>query len=93
MASCIVAGVNGTKRSVAIELLDGEQRISVGNVTVPPNANIPSAGTIIEIRYLYCYEGGSLYQPVYLCRRDDVSPSACTTAQLKFKAGDADSDG
>ena len=53
---------------------------------------IPAAGAIIEVRYLYAYPGGSLYQPVYLCRRDDVALSACTLAQLKYKAvsGDAD---
>jgi bifunctional non-homologous end joining protein LigD len=50
-ASCIVAGNNGDRRSVSLELLDGSRRVAVGNVTIPPNADIPAAGTIVEIRY------------------------------------------
>lgn len=92
MASCIVAGANPGKRSVAIELIDGEQRVSVGNVTIPPNQAIPKAGQIAEIRYLYAFSGGSLYQPVYLCVRDDVRLDACTTKQLKLKTSSGDGD-
>ena len=65
-ASCIVAGVTRNKRSVALELFDGQSRVGVGNVTIPSNFDIPAAGAIVEIRYLYAYPGGSLYQPVYL---------------------------
>ena len=39
------------------------------------------------------YPGGSLYQPVSLGVRDDIAAKGCTLAQLKFKRGDADSDG
>jgi len=93
-ASCIVAGTNGRKRSVALELLDGRgRRMGVGNVTIPPNDAIPVAGTIIECRYLYAYPGGYLYQPVYLHPRDDVRLDACTTSQLKLKAASDDGDG
>ena len=36
--SCIVAGTNGSRRSVKLELLDDAgHRVGVGNVTVPPN--------------------------------------------------------
>jgi bifunctional non-homologous end joining protein LigD len=85
-ASCIVAGRNGNRRSVALELLDGKSRVAVGNVTVPANQSIPLAGAVVEVRYLYAYSGGSLYQPVYLESRDDVPPSACLLSQLKIKA-------
>ncbi|HET6250904.1 MAG TPA: WGR domain-containing protein [Tepidisphaeraceae bacterium] len=84
-ASCIVAKVNGAKRSVAIELIDVKSRVSVGNVTIPPNQAIPTAGQILEVRYLYAYPGGSLYQPVYLGRRDDIRLGDCAMRQLKFK--------
>ena len=47
---------------------------------------IPPAGTIVEVRYLYAYPGGRLYQPVYLGPRDDVPPVACSMSQLKIKA-------
>jgi bifunctional non-homologous end joining protein LigD len=85
-ASCIVAGVNGSKRSVALELRDGKKAVAVGNVTIPSNHQIPRAGDVVEIRYLYAFPGGSLYQPVYLGIRDDITPEACIASQLKFKA-------
>jgi len=85
-ASCIVAKANRTKRSVALVLLDGGKRIAVGNVTIPPNQPIPRAGSVVEVRYLYTYPGGSLFQPVCLGRRDDIDPKACTLGQLKYKA-------
>jgi bifunctional non-homologous end joining protein LigD len=87
-ASAIVAGNNGSKRSVALELFDGERRIAIGNVTIPANHKIPVGGDVVEVRYLYAYPGGSLYQPVYLGTRDDVEPAACTIHQLKFKPAD-----
>jgi bifunctional non-homologous end joining protein LigD len=60
----------------------------VGNVTIPANHSIPAKGAIVEVRYLYAYPGGSLFQPVYLGKRDDVDMRACTVSQLKFKAGE-----
>ena len=89
-ASCIVAKVNGTKRSVALVLLDGRKRVAVGNVTVPANQDIPKAGSVVEVRYLYAFPGGSLFQPVCLGQRNDIDPSACTIGQLKYKAGGED---
>jgi bifunctional non-homologous end joining protein LigD len=85
-ASCIVAKVNGTKRSVALVLLEGDKRIPVGNVTITASQPIPKAGSVIEVRYLYAYPGGSLFQPVCLGQRDDIEPTACTLVQLKYKA-------
>ena len=89
-ASCIVAAVNRGKRSVAIELCDGDQRVAVGNVTIPPGRPVPKPGEIIEARYLYAYPGGSLFQPVFLGRRDDLAAAECKLAQLKFRAGAED---
>lgn len=93
-ASCCVTAVNPGKRSVKIGLLDSSKRpdvlngpmiIPVGNVTIPPNHAIPVAGDIVEVEYLYAYQGGSIYQPVYRGKRMDLDVGACTTAQLKFK--------
>lgn len=74
--SCIVSAVNPSKRSVATALLDdGGRTVSVGNCTVPPNHDIPSVGSVVEIQYLYrTGPSGSLFQPVFLgtmfpCRR------------------------
>lgn len=83
--SCIVADITPGKRSVGLELLDGASRINVGNVTVPPNHSVPIAGQIIEVRFLYAYPGGSLFQPVYLGPRDDLEHKNCQLAQLKYR--------
>ena len=91
-ASCIVAKAKGTKRSVALALLDGCKRVAVGNVTIPADQQIPKAGSIVEVRYLYAYPGGSLFQPVCLGHRDDIETSSCTIGQLKYKATSEDDD-
>ncbi len=88
-ASVVVTGHNA-KRSVTMGAWDNEQYpaafVAVGNVTIPPNQAVPEAGTVIEVRYLYAYRGGSLYQPVYLGERTDMTSFDCTINQLKFKA-------
>jgi bifunctional non-homologous end joining protein LigD len=84
-ASFIVTKVN-TKRSVALILFEGEKVRPAGNVTIPPNHDIPSPGTVVECRYLYAFrESGCIYQPVYLGPREDIRAAECTTAQLKYK--------
>ena len=92
-ASCIVAGRNTSRRSVALELRDGKNTVAVGNVTIPPNQAIPEKGDIVEIRFLYAYPGGSLYQPVYLGKRDDVNADQCGVGQLKYRAGEGTEEG
>lgn len=83
-ASVVVTQIN-VKRSVAVAVLDGEQSVEVGNVTIPPNKDVPPMNAVIEVRYLYAYQGGSLYQPTYLGVRDDLRVEACVIAQLKYK--------
>lgn len=83
-ASFIVLRVN-TKRSVALGILDGEEIKDVGNCTIPPNKDIPSKDDIIEVRYLYAYKGGKIYQPTYLEPREDVTADECVISQLKYK--------
>jgi bifunctional non-homologous end joining protein LigD len=90
-ASCIIAGKNGSRRSVRLALLNADgARVEVGSVTIPPNHSVPLAGAVVEVRYLYAYVGGSLYQPVYLGPRDDVPADHCRLAQLKYKAAEGD---
>lgn len=93
-ASCCVMEVNAGKRSVKIGLFDtsirpyvikGQKLVPVGNVTIPPNHDVPATGEIVEVEYLYAYKGGSIYQPVYRGKRKDLDMSACTTGQLKYK--------
>ena len=82
-ASFIVGKVNA-KRSVSL-LLNND--VDAGNVTIPPNHDIPAVGTIVECRYLYAFkESGCIYQPVYLGVRDDIPADECTVDQLKYKA-------
>lgn len=85
-ASCIVITVNTSKRSVQLAVLDQEGMfINVGNVTVYPNQEIPQAGDIVEVKYLYYYPKGSLYQPVLIGKREDILKEECTLEQLKEK--------
>lgn len=74
-----------TKSSVAIELHDNGAWVEVGNVTIPPNATTPSEGDLIEVRYLYAYREGSLYQPTFIRARNDLTDDAASIAQLKYK--------
>lgn len=87
--SAVVAKVN-QQRSVALRLLNHEGWQSVGNVTIPPNQQVPTVGAVVEVRYLYGYPDGSLYQPVYLGERSDVDATECVVSQLKFKASEED---
>jgi bifunctional non-homologous end joining protein LigD len=85
-ASFVVGKVNA-KRSVSLMLFAGKNLTAAGNVTIPPNHEIPKAGQIVECRYLYALkESGCIYQPVYLGGRGDIPEEECTTTQLKFKA-------
>jgi bifunctional non-homologous end joining protein LigD len=78
-------------RSVALKLFRAKE--SCGNVTIPPNQPIPPVGAVVEVRYLYAFRGGSVYQPVYIGERDDIDASACVADQLKFKREESDDDG
>lgn len=98
-ASCRVSGVN-QKRSVKLAVLDsgkwieignvsarldGKTWFNVGNATIPPDKSIPKEGDIIEVRYLYAFKGGALFQTTFIGPRNDVQLSECTMDQLKFK--------
>jgi len=85
-ATCIVSAIHATKRSVSIQLLnEAGELVNVGNATIPANKEIPKPLSLVEVAYLYAYQGGSLYQPVYLGERTDLDVSACTLKQLKYK--------
>jgi bifunctional non-homologous end joining protein LigD len=85
-ASFVVTGIN-TKRSVTLGLYDGDRLVPAGNVTIPPNHEIPQIGTVCDARYLYAHkQSGSIYQPVYLGPRADIPPSECGVDQLKYKS-------
>ena len=64
---------------------DEQEEIGIGNVTISVNKEIPPVGAIIEVRYLYAYKGGSLYQPTFLEVRTDIPKEECVIGQLKYK--------
>lgn len=86
-ATVEVTGAREGKRSVSIGVYEDGRLVPVGNVTIPGEQPIPAVGDIVEVRYLYAYPGGSLFQPVYKGPRTDQDREACTLAQLKYKAG------
>lgn len=85
--SVLVNKINDNKRSVEMAVFDEKGvKVLIGNVTIPANADIPIAGTVIEVRYLYAYpNGGSLFQPIFEKPRLDLYPSECKKSQLKYK--------
>ncbi len=83
-ASVIVSVIND-KRSVGVNLIEEGKEVFVGNVTISPNRDVPKKDEIIEVRYLYAYKGGSLYQPTFLGVRDDIERAECLMGQLSFK--------
>ena len=87
--SFIVSRIN-LVRSVGLEIYDGPSRVPVGNVTIPINRPMPILGAVLEVSYLYAYPGGSLFQPVFIDVRDDISSTDCTAQQLKFRAENTD---
>jgi bifunctional non-homologous end joining protein LigD len=84
--TCFVRAINDGKRSVVLGMEAGKELVGVGNVTIPVNATIPFEGDLVEIRYLYAFPGGSLYQPVYLGVRTDLEKTDDITV-LKYKQG------
>ena len=85
--SCVVTKIN-QQRSVGVSLDRGTELEPVGNVTIPPNFNVPSLNDIVEVRYLYAFLGGSLYQPTYLGCRTDLCLADCAMNQLVYKKED-----
>lgn len=86
-ASVVVLSKNEGKSSVWIGVLlpDGSMT-PIGNVTIPPNAAFPVDGSVIEVRYLYAYRNGSLFQPTFKAHRTDVAINECGIGQLRYKS-------
>ncbi|HET6844293.1 MAG TPA: WGR domain-containing protein [Candidatus Angelobacter sp.] len=92
-ATCFVRKIN-SRRSVEIGMEgDCGALVGVGNVTIPVNHEIPGKGDLINVRYLYAYRGGSLYQPVYLGSREGEGlRKADNIATLKDKQDGVEDD-
>jgi bifunctional non-homologous end joining protein LigD len=83
-ATCMVGGVHPTKRSVSLMVLGRAVPVGVGNCTIPPNYPMPQEGDLVEVKYLYAYREGSLYQPQYKGVRSDKTDMD-TIESLKYK--------
>lgn len=90
-ATCVVHSHSPAKRSIHVAVVheDTGGEMLVGKVTVPPNYEMPPVGSFVEVKYLYYYPGGSLFQPQYLGIRDDKT-EADNESTLKPKATDED---
>lgn len=85
-ATLQVASIHPTKRSITVQAFDDKGvAVQLGAVTIPLNYSIPSLNALVEVEYLYCVK--SLVQPVYRGERTDQTLAACTTGQLKYRAG------
>lgn len=92
-ATVRVCKLHATKRSLHMEVMD-DQGVwtEVGKCLIPSNKPIPMVGELIDVNYLYAFPGGSLFQPIFKGARDDLDESACTMAQLQYKAGTKEDD-
>lgn len=84
--SAVAGAQKAGKRSVALHLVDDASgsQFAVGYVTIPANHAIPAPGTVVNVRYLYAYQDGSLFQPQYEGVRDDVTQDQCVASQRVF---------
>ena len=85
-ASFLVTLIHPAKRSVALGLYSGSEIVEAGNVTIPPNHDVPKPGAVVEVRYLYAFkQSGAVYQPCYLGEREDIDQAECVVSQLKYR--------
>lgn len=73
------------KASVSIGVFENNQIVNVGNCTIRDSTFKLREGDIIDVRYLYAFRGGALFQPRMTRKRSDIPQSSCTIQQLKFK--------
>lgn len=85
-ATVLVSEITPHKRSVRLCVSDGNKNLDVGAVSIPANATIPLVGQLVEVRYLYYFAGGSLFQPTFLGLRTDLPVESACLSQLKLKA-------
>lgn len=83
---------HNVKNSIEMGLLDDHGKvIGVGNVTMIGHVK-PPINSLVEVKFLYAYKGGCLYQPAYIGPRDDVDYNECSfvAQKIKFKPDEED---
>ena len=88
-------GTTPDKRSVTVGVWNPDSGqpaalTQVGAVTIATNQDIPAVGDLIDVKYLYAFEGGCLFQPTFKGVRTDLEPTAANVTQLVFKAVNLD---
>lgn len=92
-ATLEVVSKHKSKRSVEVGAYNEENNlVKLGFVTIPANYDVPNIGDIVEVVYLYAFEGGSIYQSKYKGQRDDQNKKDCSLNQLKYKQNNSDED-
>jgi bifunctional non-homologous end joining protein LigD len=94
-ATVEVMGITPDRRSVMVgvrnpDSCQPEALIEVGAVTIATNQAIPAVADLIDVKYLYAFEGGSMFQPTFKGVRTDLEPIAANLTQLVFKAANLD---
>ena len=87
-ATVLVSSIHQHKRSIRVSVnndLGAGEVLDVGAVSIPVNKAIPFVGQLVEVRYLYYFSGGSLFQPTYLGLRTDLGMESACISQLKVK--------
>lgn len=81
-----VKKVHATKRSMEVEIDHEDKAVSLGNVPIPVNRDIPSTGDLVSVTYLHLFEGGSLFQAQYKGVRTDCDgPDTMDMFKIKPK--------
>ena len=82
----MVTLVHPTKRSVSLGLYAQSEIVEAGNVTIPPNHDIPKAGASWRcVTSTPSARAGPSTSPCYLGEREDIEPAECTVSQLKYR--------
>lgn len=84
-----VVSHNSGKRSInVVSYTEMGDSYDMGRITIPETTPMPDVGSFVEIRYLYCHEGGKLFQTTFLNVRIDQDKTDCHMREIKFKKVD-----
>ena len=81
-ATVRIRSVDPFRDRASIEMLDGQEWKEVSGIKVQRSKVRP--GDYIEVRYFSASPSKRLVQPVFICRRTDVSDQDCFMDQLEF---------
>ena len=85
-ATFIVQDITKGKRSIGLSLIgENGEKIFVGRCTISSNFEMPEINDLVEVRYLYAFLGGAVYQPTFLGKRDDLDMKDAVITQLVYK--------